>query len=549
MGITGGASRIQVVIDALYKADKELKELKKDLAGVDAATKKAASGWDKLDDNVKEAAIGFGKATALIVGLGIAAKKAFDLTEEGAGVNDLTDSFDRLGISIEDLNDAAGGTIAITDLMAASNKALAGTTGELREEMSDALPALIEMARAAVKLDPTLGSVDHAFMSLIAGIKKGQPLLIDNTNAIVSVSNANERWAETNGVAVDAMTDAQTQLALLAETQRAGAVMIEQVGGVVDSQADSWRQFTAETKNATDAMKANLADAALPLVKNLAEQLTLQRQLKEAGGGYIDLMMGGTDAVEERAAAQEELNNAEEVGAMTQAEYFAKLSNTADAQKNLNDAMIAYTTTQYDANAAAMDAQIAFINAAAGLNELSTAALAKQQIDLLAQSLENGTISANEFATAQDAILRQFGLLTDEEVAAQSAIDSLRGSFEAGRISAEAFAIGVQSIKAQLDAIDGRTVTVNFDFNVPSLPSAVGQVTDYREGGAFQALGGVSRGGRTMVGERGPEMVNLPAGAQVSSNAVTNNYYNTNVSTRATSGTYTQDIAMARARG
>ena len=60
------------------------------------------------------------------------------------------------------------------------------------------------------------------------------------------------------------------------------------------------------------------------------------------------------------------------------------------------------------------------------------------------------------------------------------------------------------------------------------------------------------RGGMTWVGERGPELVNLPRGSQVydaqaSRNIVNNHNYDVTVNTAAQSGTYLQDIALAQA--
>ena len=67
------------------------------------------------------------------------------------------------------------------------------------------------------------------------------------------------------------------------------------------------------------------------------------------------------------------------------------------------------------------------------------------------------------------------------------------------------------------------------------------------------AAGGIAAGGWTLVGERGPELVNMPRGSQVYPNGQTRQMlragdtYNITVNTAATSGTYLADIMMARA--
>jgi hypothetical protein len=104
------------------------------------------------------------------------------------------------------------------------------------------------------------------------------------------------------------------------------------------------------------------------------------------------------------------------------------------------------------------------------------------------------------------------------------------------------------TLKGKLDAINNTTVAVNFKWNVPPMPNIPGA----HELPKAQAAGGASSGGYTLVGEQGPELVNLPAGARVLSNPVTNNVYNNynlTMHTRAQASTVRQDFALMRAMG
>ena len=76
--------RLRIVIEALDKATAELKGLQNELEGVGAAGKKAATGWDKADESLKNMAKGVGKATLLMAGFAIAAKAVFNIGKQGA---------------------------------------------------------------------------------------------------------------------------------------------------------------------------------------------------------------------------------------------------------------------------------------------------------------------------------------------------------------------------------------------------------------------------------------------------------------------------------
>lgn len=196
------------------------------------------------------------------VGAGVAAmaytlKKAMDFGAEGAKATQTAASFgllmDKVGATptlLEDLKQASRGTIAELDLMASTATLLAGVQGELATEMVNAAPAILEIAKAANKLNPALGSVEFQYRSLMTGIKRGSKLIIDNTGLTVDLGVANEDYAASIGKTVKQLDENEKKLALLYATQKAGLVLIDQVGGSVDSATDSYEAFTAAAKDA-----------------------------------------------------------------------------------------------------------------------------------------------------------------------------------------------------------------------------------------------------------------------------------------------------------
>lgn len=141
---------------------------------------------------------------------------------------------------IDNLRKAAGDTIPQIELLRATNLALAGTSGALRDTFAKSLPALLEIAR--VQAAATGESVQFLFDSLVRGIKRGSPLIIDNTGLVLDLTAANETLAKQLGITVDQMSEEQKTIALINATVAAGGQAIEAAGGI---------QITAATRLAT----------------------------------------------------------------------------------------------------------------------------------------------------------------------------------------------------------------------------------------------------------------------------------------------------------
>jgi hypothetical protein len=227
----------------------------------------------------------------VIQAVGVAADKAFDFAKLGGQVNQMSESFDLLVESVgaapdlfEQLKEAAGGTISDLTLMASTSKLLAGTSGELATAMADAAPRLLEVARAAVKLDPTLGSVEEVFQSLATGIKRNSPLLIDNANIVVKLGTANEKLAEQLGKTVEEFTDSEKAMALLNATLDGGDKLIAQVGGTVESQTDAFSQFETSVTNLTNSFAGLVAATGLVQepIENLGGQFDAWSMILQA---------------------------------------------------------------------------------------------------------------------------------------------------------------------------------------------------------------------------------------------------------------------------
>ncbi len=199
-------------------------------------------------------------AVAAVVALGAAVNLAF----RGAAFEGIESAFNNLASGagllgdalVSDLSKAAGHTISEMELMKNTNLALAGATGELRDKILTNLPQILEISRAQAAA--TGQSVDHLFQSLITGIKRSSPLLIDNTGLVLKVGAANEAYAKSVGKSVEELTEQEKQIAILNATVEAGSRAIEAQGGILDTASSKLARIQASVKDGLDAIALGL---------------------------------------------------------------------------------------------------------------------------------------------------------------------------------------------------------------------------------------------------------------------------------------------------
>lgn len=216
----------------LDKISGSVDSLKNKLAQMTGVNSQAAGGILELTGAIGPLAIAMGAAVIGAVALGGA---ILALGARGAPLVGLGESFDRLTASVGlssqallvDLRKAANGTVSDFDLIKRANLALVGSTGEFGKQFGQKLPQVLAAARAAAKA--TGQDVDFLFQSLVAGIKRASPRLIDNTGIVLRLGAANEALAKQLGKTVEQLTDEEKQIAVLNATVAAGNDLITQL--------------------------------------------------------------------------------------------------------------------------------------------------------------------------------------------------------------------------------------------------------------------------------------------------------------------------------
>jgi len=167
-------------------------------------SERAAGRMSKLGQ-IAKTAIGFAVGQVALGAIKSFTGGIVDMLASAAPLVDMENAFKRLATSydinaeqmIEAMGRASKGTIADADLIQSANKALIGSGKELGKEFGEALPQLLEMARASAKA--TGQDVGFLFESLVTGIKRSSPMIIDNTGLQLKLGEAQAAYAKELG--------------------------------------------------------------------------------------------------------------------------------------------------------------------------------------------------------------------------------------------------------------------------------------------------------------------------------------------------------------
>ena len=348
--LTDVQARLATETNALARAQLTVRadELKKQIEDLSKAEDTGAQSTKKMGLSLTDLKSGIDMALGAMRAFKEAAVKAFEFAQEGAAINATKESFDRLGISIESMREASNNTIPDMALMSSTLTLMAGSSGEVADAFSGAMPQLLAMAKAANKLNPTMGDTSYMLQSITTAAKRQSMQIADNLGIIVKQGDAYEKYAKSIGVATSQLTNEQKQIAFLNGLLEAGNVLIEQAGDSTESAADSYAQLTTNVQNLTDELKASTAEAINPAIKALADLLLTQRDLTEATDGHASSVSGMIiptyemlDALERQEQAQLALVDAVEQTVPTYQEYieasFEAIAATNDGTESFGD--------------------------------------------------------------------------------------------------------------------------------------------------------------------------------------------------------------------
>jgi hypothetical protein len=476
------ANKISVIIDVTVdKANRALSGFRKSVSEADGAVGKfkagAASAGASLKANIMPVAAAAGVAIVAFAAKSVAA--ASDLEEStnavqvsfgkaAEGVLEIGEgAAESMGLSKAAFNEAAVGFAAFTETIAGPGGDVAATLGELTGRASDFASVMnLEVSEAA-----------NVFRSALAG--ETEPIKkfgIDLSAASV------EAYALANG-----LVKSKGEMTEAIKVQARYGLLMEKTTKF----AGDFANTSGDLANATRIAKARITDF----------QAEVGQQLIPTVAAAVNVAMDLADVMErvglESFGAEKRVGPAGFTGAVEDAlnpsqQFFKILNSGRDAFGQLSG-----NTDEATTRSAAFEARMRTMQGRA--RETSAA------VDALAKSNRGASDALNAAAEAAGAAGQEF---LDARSAARRLEEQLNAIPKQTIISVSA---STRDANASLDSIIGKLRDIGSRATVASVVAA----NRFRQ----RATGGVVGSGETtLVGERGPELVSLPAGSKVHTN-------------------------------
>lgn len=218
--------------------------------------------------NLGNAFVGLQAVQGVITNL---AREAIDFAKGAASFENIEMAFrniaDASGQSadsiLRDFQRMSGGMVSQEDAMKNYNLAASLIGTNFANQLPAAMGTLSKVAAA------TGESMDYMMGSLIRGVGRLSPAILDNLGIQVNLTEAYEEWADANERTVDGMSKSEQQAAVMAKVVELLGVNTANIPDVADSAAGALARFNAQVENA----KITLGKAFLPVIAPVAELL------------------------------------------------------------------------------------------------------------------------------------------------------------------------------------------------------------------------------------------------------------------------------------
>lgn len=261
--------RLQIVIEALDMATKELKDVEKQLDKLEKQGKKSSKSFEQFG----MAMLAINQSMMVVQQAIMAVKRVWDFTSEGAQINRLKEASNAMAMSMSAdmdtivmaIQQASLGTVSQMDAMAAASRAMQLGLGADADQLAN----LMEVAALKGR---TMGlSTTQAFNDIVTGVGRMSPLILDNLGIVMDSNATFEEYAEQIGKSAKELSSMEKRQALLSKVLEEGNKQLEDVGGLAEDNAAAFEQMEARVKDASDSLKEMAGEAAAPLVRDLVE--------------------------------------------------------------------------------------------------------------------------------------------------------------------------------------------------------------------------------------------------------------------------------------
>ena len=310
MGLDTDLGRANVAVRAtLDKLDTDLGDAR---GKVDSAISKIVAGAGQSFQALGTAALGgIGVATGAVAGLGAALAK---VTIDAAPVEGVSNAFAGLAESagqgademLDALKRGSAGMVANRDLMMSFNQAAQLVSTDFAVQLPDAMQYLSKVSGATGQ--------DMGFMldSLVKGVGRLSPMILDNLGIQVNLEEATARAAEMYGVEADALDKSQVQAGMMNVVLEKLAANTASMPDVTEAAAARMAQFKATIQDTKDQVGigflpvltsllgtlGEVGERVLPVVVGVLETIApVLERVAIAVGDFVTSLLDGQDPI------------------------------------------------------------------------------------------------------------------------------------------------------------------------------------------------------------------------------------------------------------
>ncbi|HUW09136.1 MAG TPA: hypothetical protein VM537_05365, partial [Anaerolineae bacterium] len=259
-----GLSAVFDVSDFMKNADAYDKKVSK-LTGTTSTA--ATTGTKAMASLGKGIATGMAAGVAALAGVGIAVGKLVSVTKDIPAV---AAAFEGLGGSIATMRQGSLGMVTDIDLMKSYNSAAQLVSKGFAEDLGPAMQYLSKVSAATGQ--------DMGFMidSLVKGVGRLSPMILDNLGIQVNATEANDAYAKSLGVSAEELTKSQQQTAMMNLVMEKLKANTADMPAVVGTSAQAMASFQTTLMNVRNELGtslipviAELQTALLPIAQSL----------------------------------------------------------------------------------------------------------------------------------------------------------------------------------------------------------------------------------------------------------------------------------------
>lgn len=280
-------SNITIVIDAKDSASRVLLNLSKSVNSL--STGNATSNMNQLSASISGLAGSGNIFTAIAESVITVASSLNDLAYSGAQLDRLEKGANSLGKEygmtsneiINAVDKITQGTLSQSTILQQANQAMLLGVAHSEEELTT-------LAAIAADRGRKMGiSMEKAFSSIVLGVGRLSPLILDNLGIILDADVTYAKYAKTIGKTADSLTDMEKRQALLSRLQE---------------EMDSMTSVPEDDKTAWEKLGASISDVTAALGKFINEYLRFNEivafvsdQINLATGAINDTMLTGIE--------------------------------------------------------------------------------------------------------------------------------------------------------------------------------------------------------------------------------------------------------------